>query len=166
MLISMADIPHLGPSFFGPSKDMQALQQSVAELDKKLAFITAEHVDLLQKHGVVVEKLKRVQERTNRLYDFIWPPPREIDGTRTVPENVPHKIKRFDQSLADIVISEHHMQEMDANYYRCKRSVDAVEQKFASFRKDLEAIPELQRDVSDLQRNMQTHSQPLYSKPS
>ena len=100
MLISMADIPHLGPSFFGPSKDVQALQQSVAELDQKLAFITAEHVDLLQKHGVVVEKLKKVQERTNRMYDIIWPPPRVINGTRTVLENLPHKIKRFDRTLA------------------------------------------------------------------
>ena len=163
MLISMADIPHLGPSFFGPSKDVQALQQSVAELTRRLDFITTQHADLLNRHSVVVQTLQRVQEKANRAYAVIYPYGRNKPAGS---EDLPDKIQRYDQMLKDIVISEHHMQEMDANYYRCKRSTDAVEQKFASFRKDLEAIPELQRDVSDLKRNMQTHSQPLYSQPS
>ena len=163
MLISMADIPHLGPSFFGPSKDVQALQQSVAELTRRLDFITTQHADLLQMHHEVVQKLQRVQEKANRAYAVIYPNGRNKPAGS---EDLPDKIQRYDRMLKDVVISQHHMQEMDANYYRCKRSVDAVEQKFASFRKDLEAIPELQRDVDYLKRKMQTNSQPLYSQPS
>ena len=102
MLSSMADTPHLGPSLFGPSKDVQALQQSVAELDKKLAFITSEHVELLKRHGEVEQKLDIVQERANSMYRIIWPPPLIIRGKRTIPENLPHKIKRFDKELAKL----------------------------------------------------------------
>lgn len=109
----------------GPSQNtlaIRALQQTVDELTKKLDFITAEHVQLLQKHGEVVRNLADmktlVQESAREA---------KLDA-----DEMDHNYYRCLQKLSEVDHGFKIFGKMDLRLERTERNVQRIEKQLES----------------------------------
>ena len=120
----------------GPSQNtlaIKALQQTVDELTKKLDFITAEHVQLLQKHGEVVRNLADMQTLVQESAREAKLDAHEMD----------HNYYRCLQKLSEVDHGFKIFGKMEMRLTRTEREVQRIEKQLESlglYRTD-QAIP-------------------------